>query len=476
MEGKKECQTGCEVEWTPLRLYLGGIPLECQEEELRQYFEKFGSVLCSGVKRNKDGHSRGCGYVIFDADSLKVNEELLFKMPHIIKGKQVEIKPFIDCEKERQRQLQLDCEKALYICGLPLELTEKGFKEYFSRFGEIDKAYIIFKDGKSRGFGFINFTCPFIAEKVLSKDHMILGKKIGVSRKIAKNDMKKDSTKSGGSRSMGQSSSGKGSLGDNQQDCTNPMNRGYPSNQAMAYQQMGSYPPNPGMMINGQHYLQVAYGMPPHPMQGHIPSPYGVMAPMGPCYMAPPIGCYPVPGVNHGMYQMPMGPCWPPQAGYVHPGAQLHTQKPAFKKPLQPGTRFCYQPDGGNKATSACGSTPAKMQQPEEFDDTYSTISKQVCYSAQGEQIPNLPAKDEKKDGCIFSRLRKSIWPAEKKYDFNPCQKNLAIFTNKPTVSPPNLKGKLGGCTLVKPKGDENEGFTEDPDKAIRDLFSDAES
>lgn len=471
--------TGCEAEWTPLRLYLGGIPLQCQEPELRQYFEKFGRVLCVGVNRNREGHPRGCGYVVFDSDSLKVDQACIIGQQHEIMGKQIEVKLFVECEKERQRLLQEDCEKALHISGLPLEATEKDVDDYFSKFGKIERAYIICKDGKSRGFGFIKFVCPRIKDKVIGREHMILGKKITVNRKIAKNDMKKDSTKSGGSKSHPQSTSGKGSWGEVSQVMDNTRNSPYANNQPQPYPPMNYGSQSQVVMINGMVYAPVGMNTPAYGMPAPMPYPnYGIPA-MGGCYMVPPmqpvIG-YGVPCMNPNMHQMGMANGWTQPATYGNPMAQPNPQKPTFKKPLQPGSRFGYQHDGANKAVSTCGSMPTKTGPVAEFDETYSTVSKQVCFSAKGEQGTSSLAKEEKKEDCIFSRMRKQYWPSEKKYDFNPCDKILASFAEKPSASPQRFKEKLGGCNMVKPKGDLNDDCTEQQDKAIRDLFSDAES
>jgi RNA recognition motif-containing protein len=479
MKGENGKEAGREVDWSPLRLYLGGIPLECQEKDLRQYFEKFCQVLCTGINRNKEGHPRGCGYVVLFSENHNKDEELILRKQHIIMGKQIEVKKYVECEKERQRLLQEDNEKAVHVCGLPLEATEKDISDYFSKFGKIERAYIICKDGKSRGFGFIRYFCPKTTEKVLSQEHLILGKKVLVQRKIAKNEMKKESTKSSGSKSMAQSTSGMGSWGDNYQGCNQQVNMGYGNmhpNHPNPYQQMNYGPQSQCVMINGVPFAPVGLGAPqnvmPMPMNGQF---YGGQG-MGGGYMCPQMGGYPMQAMQPVMYNMGAGQCWPQPAPYTNPYSYGHPQKPTFQQPVKPGTRHDYHNQGAYKANSACGSMPAKIQQQEEFNDTYSTISKQVCYSAQGAQAPNVPAREEQKEECFFERMRKQYCPFGKKYGFNPNEKNLAPFTNKKSTAYENLKGKPGGCAIQKPKGDDNEGCQDNPDKAIRDLFSDSES
>uniref|UniRef100_A0A183CDJ2 RRM domain-containing protein n=1 Tax=Globodera pallida TaxID=36090 RepID=A0A183CDJ2_GLOPA len=44
-------------------LYVVGIPYDLEEEALREYFEQFGSVELSEIKRDKNGQSRGFGFI-----------------------------------------------------------------------------------------------------------------------------------------------------------------------------------------------------------------------------------------------------------------------------------------------------------------------------------------------------------------------------------------------------------------------------
>ena len=59
----------------------------------------------------------------------------------------------------------------VYIGNLPYETTSKDLITLMSQFGEILEAMVIpdkFREGKSKGFGFVTFATPEEAQKALS--------------------------------------------------------------------------------------------------------------------------------------------------------------------------------------------------------------------------------------------------------------------------------------------------------------------
>lgn len=57
----------------------------------------------------------------------------------------------------------------------------ESFRKYFSRFGEIADCVIMMDkvSGRPRGFGFVTFADPEVANKVLEEDHVIDGRTVG---------------------------------------------------------------------------------------------------------------------------------------------------------------------------------------------------------------------------------------------------------------------------------------------------------
>lgn len=66
----------------------------------------------------------------------------------------------------------------LFIGGISWETSEDRLREYFHSFGEVLEA-VIMKDratGRARGFGFVVFADPIVAERVVLLKHIIDGK------------------------------------------------------------------------------------------------------------------------------------------------------------------------------------------------------------------------------------------------------------------------------------------------------------
>lgn len=76
---------------------------------------------------------------------------------------------------------EMDSEKGkLFIGGISWETTEDRLKDYFKRFGEVVEA-VIMKDRttrRARGFGFVVFADPAIADRVVLDKHTIDGRTV----------------------------------------------------------------------------------------------------------------------------------------------------------------------------------------------------------------------------------------------------------------------------------------------------------
>lgn len=68
----------------------------------------------------------------------------------------------------------------LFIGGISWDTNEERLREYFSTYGEVKEA-VIMKDrttGRARGFGFVVFIDPAVAEIVIQEKHNIDGRMV----------------------------------------------------------------------------------------------------------------------------------------------------------------------------------------------------------------------------------------------------------------------------------------------------------
>ncbi|KAM0955910.1 hypothetical protein ACFX2A_024747 [Malus domestica] len=78
----------------------------------------------------------------------------------------------------------------LFIGGISWDTNEERLKEYFSSFGEVVEA-VIMKDrttGRARGFGFVVFSDPAVADSVIMEKHNIDGRMVEAKRAVPRDD------------------------------------------------------------------------------------------------------------------------------------------------------------------------------------------------------------------------------------------------------------------------------------------------
>uniref|UniRef100_A0A0E0F7X0 RRM domain-containing protein n=1 Tax=Oryza meridionalis TaxID=40149 RepID=A0A0E0F7X0_9ORYZ len=88
----------------------------------------------------------------------------------------------------------------LFIGGISWDTNEDRLREYFDKYGEVVEA-VIMRDratGRARGFGFIVFADPAVAERVIMEKHMIDGRMVEAKKAVPRDDQHALS-KSGGS-------------------------------------------------------------------------------------------------------------------------------------------------------------------------------------------------------------------------------------------------------------------------------------
>ncbi|KAK9077397.1 hypothetical protein SSX86_005734 [Deinandra increscens subsp. villosa] len=87
----------------------------------------------------------------------------------------------------------------LFIGGIAWDTNEERLQEYFSGFGEVLEA-VIMKDhttGRARGFGFVVFADPAVAERVTKEKHHIDGRMVEAKRAVPREDQSTVSRNSG---------------------------------------------------------------------------------------------------------------------------------------------------------------------------------------------------------------------------------------------------------------------------------------
>ncbi|XP_028967214.1 CUGBP Elav-like family member 2 [Galendromus occidentalis] len=176
-----------------IKMFVGQIPRNWDENELRNLFEEFGKVHSINVLRDKaTGNSRGCCFVTFytrksalDAQNDLHNIKTLPGMHHPI-----QMKP-ADSENRNERKL--------FIGMLSKECDESDVRLMFSSFGTIEECTVL-RDGQgqSKGCAFVTYStrqCAINAIKSMNHSQTMKGCSNPLVVKFADTQKEKDQKK-----------------------------------------------------------------------------------------------------------------------------------------------------------------------------------------------------------------------------------------------------------------------------------------
>jgi len=174
------------------RLFIGGISQNTTDSDLRDYFESFGPInSCFVVYDKKTRASKG--YAFLECVHKRTADRILEVSKHEILGRVVEVTEALGKLSKTSTKGISKGIRRLFVGGLPHECTKDHLFDYFSSFGEVANAYIIYdpKTGNSKNFGYVEFADNLTTEAVLKQHtHEILNKQVTVeinnnSRKLA---------------------------------------------------------------------------------------------------------------------------------------------------------------------------------------------------------------------------------------------------------------------------------------------------
>lgn len=139
-------------------IFIKNLDKSIDNKALHDTFSAFGNILSCKVAMDISGASKGYGFVHFEKDEAaklacdKVNGMLL-------EGKKVFVGPFL-----RRQDRGSDSEAKftnVFVKNLDEGISDEELKKMFSEYGEVSSAVIMRdEEGKSKGFGFVNFERP----------------------------------------------------------------------------------------------------------------------------------------------------------------------------------------------------------------------------------------------------------------------------------------------------------------------------
>lgn len=138
------------------------------------------------VDRNT-GRSRCFGFVTMeDQDAI----DAILSSDQVIDGKKADCKRAVPKETSLASQQPMFRTKKVFVGGLPSDITEETFRQFFEQFGAVEDSVVMLDrdSGRPRGFGFVTFFDEDSTEKVLEnpEGNHINGKWIDCKKAVPK--------------------------------------------------------------------------------------------------------------------------------------------------------------------------------------------------------------------------------------------------------------------------------------------------
>lgn len=166
------------------KIFVGGLSWETTLKDLREYFEKYGTVLDCNLKTDPTtNRSRGFGFVMFE-ESAAV-DRVLAESSHMLHGRN------IDPKRAKARGTKEPVMK-IFVGGLDPSTPEEDVRSHFEKFGKVAEVELPFDKAKQqrRGFCFVTFETEEAADGACAetKQEIAEGKTVDVRKATAKTD------------------------------------------------------------------------------------------------------------------------------------------------------------------------------------------------------------------------------------------------------------------------------------------------
>ncbi|KMP05184.1 polyadenylate-binding protein [Coccidioides immitis RMSCC 2394] len=177
-------------------VFIKNLDTAIDNKALHDTFAAFGNILSCKVAQDEFGNSKGYGFVHYETaeaaqnaikhvNGMLLNDKKVFVGHHIAK---------------KDRQSKFEEMKAnftnVYVKNIDQDTTEEEFRDLFEKFGEITSATLArdAESGKSRGFGFVNFTSHNNAAAAVEalNDKDFKGQKLYVGRAQKKHEREEE--------------------------------------------------------------------------------------------------------------------------------------------------------------------------------------------------------------------------------------------------------------------------------------------
>lgn len=180
-------------------VFIKNLDVAIDNKALHDTFAAFGNILSCKVAQDETGASKGYGFVHYETDEA-ASQAIKHVNGMLLNEKKVYVGHHIP---KKDRQSKFEEMKAnftnIYVKNISSDATDDQFRELFERYGDVTSASLARdQEGKSRGFGFVNFTTHEAAYKAVDElnGNDFLGQDLYVGRAQKKHEREEELRKS----------------------------------------------------------------------------------------------------------------------------------------------------------------------------------------------------------------------------------------------------------------------------------------
>lgn len=180
-------------------VFIKNLDVAIDNKALHDTFAAFGNILSCKVAQDENGSSKGYGFVHYETDEA-ASQAIKHVNGMLLNEKKVYVGHHIP---KKDRQSKFEEMKAnftnVYVKNINPEATDDQFRELFEKFGDVTSSSLARdQEGKSRGFGFVNFTTHEAAYKAVDdlNGNDFLGQDLYVGRAQKKHEREEELRKS----------------------------------------------------------------------------------------------------------------------------------------------------------------------------------------------------------------------------------------------------------------------------------------
>ncbi|KAJ6130001.1 Polyadenylate-binding protein cytoplasmic and nuclear [Penicillium capsulatum] len=176
-------------------VFIKNLDNAIDNKALHDTFAAFGNILSCKVAQDEFGNSKGYGFVHYETAEA-ANNAIKHVNGMLLNDKKVFVGHHIS---KKDRQSKFEEMKAnftnIYVKNLELEVGDDEFRKIFEKYGEITSATLSHdQEGKSRGFGFVNYSTHESAQAAVEEmnDKDVKGQKLYVGRAQKKHEREEE--------------------------------------------------------------------------------------------------------------------------------------------------------------------------------------------------------------------------------------------------------------------------------------------